>query len=183
MTGEIGGVTAAFRDLLGRLMTFRVDWQFEADGDYEIGADRVEAPLEDANVVSSALRSHWLKPKGIAPDILEIFGDDLLEPQRHVVALDIDYPAHLIPSATQGHFHLYLEVPGGVVHDDYMELLEVLGRMNIIEPGYSEVSRHRGHTDLRLPWVAKEARPVRPAAEPVPLPTIPIDEATGLPIF
>ena len=47
-------------------------------------------------------------------------------------------------------------MPGGVKHDDYMELLEVLGRIGVIEPGYAEISIKRGHSDLRLPWVHKD---------------------------
>lgn len=153
------GITAGFRALLGRLRTYQVDWNPVRDGNYDPGTDRVEKPLTYANVVSSEL-----KPES----------DDFFQPvdaRRHVIALDIDYPAYLIPSTTADHSHLYLDVPGGVKHEDYMELLDLLGRMGVIEPGYAAVSRLRGHTDLRLPWVPKD-----PSDRPDPLETFAVDQ-------
>jgi len=130
------------RPLLGRLKTYAVEWKYvfvpTEDLIYEPGVDREEADLEKANVVSSELRPRW------ACDV-----------RRHVIALDIDYPAHLIESSTPGHYHLYLDVPGGIEHDDYMFLLSLLGRFGVVEKGYAEVSIKRGHSDLRLPWVTK----------------------------
>lgn len=162
--------------LLRRLVTYNVTWNFADMVDpenYDVGADRSEAPLDEAdpsdffseaeaNVASSQLREYHMVAK--APSDLDFLREakDLLEPERHVVALDLDIPAYLVPSHTEGHSHLYIDVPGGVAHDDYMELLGLLGRIGVIEPGYAEVSRVRGHTDLRLPWVAKEARLERP---------------------
>jgi hypothetical protein len=131
------------RPLLQRLKTYTVDWKYSfvptEDVEYEPGIDREEVEIEAANVVSSEIRDgRW------ACDV-----------RRHVIALDIDYPAHLIESSTPGHYHLYLEVPNGIVHDDYMFLLSLLGRFGVIEKGYAEVSIKRGHSDLRLPWVTK----------------------------
>jgi hypothetical protein len=71
----------------------------------------------------------------------------------HAPVLDIDFPAMLIPSTTPGHYHLYLEK--AVPHRQYMKLLKALGSAGIIEPGYAAVSRKRGHTAVRLPWVQK----------------------------
>lgn len=142
----------SIRPLLERLKTYAVDWKFSFvpsdDVAYEPGIDREEADLAQANVVSSELRPVWNL-------------DD-----RHIVALDIDYSAHLIESSTAGHYHLYLDVPGGVAHDDYMELLALLGRIGVIEKGYAEVSIKRGHSDLRLPWVHKANQMVHEAGTP-----------------
>lgn len=133
----------ALERLLKRLKTYVVDWKFSfvpSDiPDYEPGIDREEADLDKANIVSSETRPLWGKH----------------EMQRHAVLLDIDYPAYLVESSTCGHSHLYLDVPGGVKHEDYMELLALLGRIGVIEKGYAEVSIKRGHSDLRLPWVTK----------------------------
>ena len=80
---------------------------------------------------------------------------------RHVVALDVDYPVHVVESSTPGHFHVYLDVPGGITHDGYMALLALLGHLRIVEPNYASVSIQRGHSDLRLPWVKKGNEPGR----------------------
>jgi len=131
------------RPLLRRLKTYTVEWKYAfvptEDVLYEPGIDREEADLEKANIVSSEIRNGW----------------PYIDARRHVIALDIDYPAHLIESSTPGHYHLYLEVPNGIEHDDYMFLLSLLGRWGVVEKGYAEVSIKRGHSDLRLPWVTK----------------------------
>lgn len=129
--------------LLTRLKAYDVIWNFsfvpaEAE-EYEVGIDREETDLAKANVVSSEIKAGGL------------FGAT-----RHVVALDIDHPAYLVPSSTPGHSHLYVDISGGIPHEDYMEFLSAAAKIGLIEPGYAEVSRKRGHSDLRLPWVTKD---------------------------
>ena len=134
--------------LLRRLTTFRVDWT-KARGkhdpndtaEYEPLIDREEADLERANIVSSKIR-----PRPF---------EDETKP-RHVLAIDLDIPAHLVPSSTNGHYHLYVETKEGIPHHRYMALLHALADAGIIEPGYAQVSIARGHSDLRLPWVRKD---------------------------
>lgn len=72
---------------------------------------------------------------------------------RHKLLIDVDLPAQLIPSTTEGHFHLYIdkEIEAG----KYFALLEALADAGIIEPGYLGASKARGFTALRLPWVKK----------------------------
>lgn len=140
-------VSSGFRSLLGRLRTFKVvNW---GSGGYDETSD-LPAPLEDADVVSSVLRD-------------PVNGKD-----RHIVTLDIDYPAYVVESSTPGHFHVYLDVPGGLPEDDYMQLLDLLGKLGIIEQGYANVSQWRRRTDLRLPWVSKPA--------PAPAPVMPVSD-------
>jgi hypothetical protein len=76
-----------------------------------------------------------------------------LNAQHHKVVLDIDLPAKLIPSSTEGHFHLYIdkEIPWDV----YVRLLTALASAGIIEQGYLSASLERGLTAVRLPWVRK----------------------------
>jgi hypothetical protein len=137
--------TTPLTTLLARLKTYVVEWKFNfvpaEDLVYEPGIDIEEADLGKANVVSSLLRR---------PDW------DTVSSPRHVVALDLDYPAYVVSTSTPGHHHVYLDVPTGVSHDGYMEILEVLGRHGVIEKGYAEVSIKRGRSDLRLPWVTKD---------------------------
>lgn len=133
--------------LFSRLRAYRVKgWDHDSEGPTWPAIDREAGGLIDADVISSEL----IFPPALAPA-----GDK----RHHVVALDIDYPAHLVESSTPGHFHLYLEVPGGVPHATYMQLLKDLARAKVIQDGYASMSRERGHSDLRLPWVAKEPYP------------------------
>lgn len=154
-------------DLIRRLKTYVVDWKFTfvpaENVVYEPGIDREVADMDEANIVSSERKT---------------FAGG---PTRHAVLLDIDYPAYVVESSTPGHHHVYLDVPNGVAHDDYMELVALLGRIGVVEPGYAEVSVKRGHTDLRLPWVRKEDQKIHKDDEPdvnlkhIPVPDSPAD--------
>jgi hypothetical protein len=73
----------------------------------------------------------------------------------HTVMLDLDVPAKLVPSTTEGHSHLYIDVP--IKWHDYTKLLQALADAGIIEEGYRSASLSRGRTSLRLPWVKKES--------------------------
>lgn len=139
--------------LIDRLKTFRVNWA-PTEEQYVLGRDREENDLDRADVASSALK----------PDVWTVANDP-----RHVIALDIDYPAYVVPSSTGGHCHLYIDVPGGIEHQGYMALVSLLGHLGVIEKGYAQVSIQRGHTDLRLPWVVKGQEPGR---EDISLPQI-----------
>lgn len=75
---------------------------------------------------------------------------------RHRVVLDIDHPAWLMPSTTPGHYHLYIDVPGGIERMEYAKLLDALVNANVIEPGYAGASIARGFTSVRLPWITKQ---------------------------
>lgn len=54
----------------------------------------------------------------------------------------------LIPSSTQGHFHLYMDAL--VATATYMDLLEVMAQAGVVEWGYVEASRRRKMTYLRI---------------------------------
>lgn len=123
---------SGLRDLLNRLTTFKViHWGPSSDA--PDGHDRETANLSDAHVVSS-----------------------LREDGRHAVVIDIDHPTWLVKSSTPDHYHLYIDVPGGIEHKDYMGLLAMLARVGVIEEGYKGASWQRGHSDVRLPWIKKE---------------------------
>lgn len=69
---------------------------------------------------------------------------------KHRPVLDIDFEARLLPSKTEGHFHLYLD---GIElgWDDYKKLLIVLAEVGILEEGYVNASIERGMTRVRTP--------------------------------
>lgn len=72
---------------------------------------------------------------------------------QHVVMLDLDHDAVLIPSSTPGHHHLILNMAMG--WSDYKDLLSTLAETGVIEPDYFDASVRRGETFLRLPWIRK----------------------------
>ena len=72
----------------------------------------------------------------------------------HTVMLDIDHPVRLVPSSTEGHYHLYIDHP--IKEQVYFDLLRTMALAGVIEWGYYEASRARGGTHLRLPWVKKD---------------------------
>lgn len=74
---------------------------------------------------------------------------------HHLVVLDIDVPAKLLPSSTPDHWHLYIEKP--ITWFQYVNLLRALEDCGIVEPGYVSVSIERQGTRVRLPWIKKEA--------------------------
>lgn len=158
--------------LLKRLKTYAVNWSGVSSKnnvrdivEYEPGIDREERDLDVANVVSSEIR---------IPD--EFFSDTEI---KHMLAIDIDLPAFLIPSSTPGHSHLYVDV--AIPHHRYMALLSALADAGVIEKGYAEVSIKRGHSDLRLPWVSKGDPSPAPLPE-VPLPVLPVQVKPAPPV-
>lgn len=72
---------------------------------------------------------------------------------KHRPLLDIDFPAAVIPSSTEGHCHLYIDKE--LEWKDYQKLLNVLADLGIIEHGYRGASLARGYSALRLPWIKK----------------------------
>lgn len=77
----------------------------------------------------------------------------------HSPVLDIDFAARLVPSSTEGHFHLYLD---GLTlgWPEYKKLLKALADAGVIESGYYDASVRRQMTCVRPPGVMKERQPV-----------------------
>lgn len=94
------------------------------------GWTRTPAEIDDAEVVSSEIGAG-----------------------RHAPVLDIDVPAFLIPSSTEGHSHLYIDVP--MSWRRYKRILRALAKAGVVEPGYVKASIRRKHTAVRVPWKKK----------------------------
>jgi hypothetical protein len=71
----------------------------------------------------------------------------------HYPVIDLDVPAMLIKSTTEGHSHLYINV--AVPWTRYVRLLEALVWAGIVEPGYVNAAIARGYSAARLPWIRK----------------------------
>jgi hypothetical protein len=74
---------------------------------------------------------------------------------EHRPVLDIDIPARLVPSSTEGHTHLYFDVP--MSWKKYSTLLVVLQDAGILQPGYVQAALRREATFVRPPHVKKPA--------------------------
>ena len=94
--------------------------------------DRIRVPAAMANVVSSET-----------------------EQGTHLPILDLDFPAVLLPSSTEGHFHLYLQRE--VEWSKYEKVLDDMKDAGLLQKGYVEHSKSRKGTFLRLPWVKKRS--------------------------
>ncbi len=103
--------------------------------------NRVEVEDDaDANLVSSNVR-----------DNDDPFGNDW-----HLPCIDLDYEAHLEPSTTPGHYHLYLN--RHITWDKYVDLLDALYNAGLIEFGFWHLSKERGGTFVRMPGTQKPGR-------------------------
>lgn len=167
-------ITPGFRLLLGRLQAFKVSAFGQDSEDSMVDrCERNETPVEslnDANIISSLLK------RGRRSN-----------DRRHLIAIDVDHPTYLIPSSTPNHFHLYVDIPGGVREEAYFDWLDASVKIGLVQAGYAKAARVRGHSDLRLPWVAKyphegqQPRVERPAD--LDTPPIPVAPAASVDTF
>lgn len=77
----------------------------------------------------------------------------LTEDGFHAPVIDLDIPARLVPSSTEGHSHLYIDVD--LTWYAYRRLLRALCEAGIIEQGYLNASEDRGMTMVRKPGVKR----------------------------
>lgn len=118
------------------------------NGEEGMKEERWEVPPDQARLISSELRHRH-------PD-----GSKL-----HSPVLDIDFPVRLVPSATPGHFHLYLD--GLAISTPvYEDLLRALAKAGVIEKGYAEAGIRREATFVwkpgRKPPEAARTKPADP---------------------
>lgn len=71
----------------------------------------------------------------------------------HLPVFDIDYEARLIPSTTEGHYHLYLDQP--CTWRQYRRVLKAMAKAGIVQPGFAKMSIRRKQAFLRPPGVKK----------------------------
>lgn len=97
--------------------------------------------------------AYWVRENCLIEDA-EVISSELLGTDLHAPVLDIDIPAALVPSSTEGHFHLYIDQP--MTWRKYKRLLKAMAAAGLLEKGYVKASIRRKHTALRVPWVKKE---------------------------
>lgn len=87
-------------------------------------------------------------------DAQVVTSESLANPFVHKVLLDIDHPAVLIPSTTEGHYHLLIDVE--VPWEKYVDFMDAAAEAGILEKGFVKAARARGFSTLRMPWIKKE---------------------------
>lgn len=103
----------------------RLYWRADLEQPYAgLDQKRVAATKEDANVVSSECANG-----------------------KHMPAIDLDIPCRLVPSSTEGHFHLYIDKE--IERENYWDILRALSDAGIVEQGFYELSVQRGASFLR----------------------------------
>jgi hypothetical protein len=119
-----------------------IDWEGERDSD-GLMPERVEAEVRKPT--TSVAQAEVLGSRLSGPDGC---GDDY-----HVIALDLDFPAVLLPSTTADHHHLIVDHQ--LSHEQWEKFITVCAEVGLIEQGYADASLARGRTFLRMPWVRK----------------------------
>ena len=129
-----------WRKITGSLLFFN---HFRHQDEYESSEALEKCSREDGEIVSSKLAGQPLfqLPGGV----------------KHKILLDIDHNALLVPSSTEGHWHLYIDHT--IEWKKYCALLLALAEAGVIEDGYAQASIRREQTHLRVPWLSKSGAP------------------------
>lgn len=125
--------------------------------DFLINADSKEGPTDERVVRDN---TEWEDSTAMSSLITR--GPDK---GKHILMLDLDIRHAYVPSTTPGHGHLIIYKP--MTQETMLRLLDRLGELDIIEPGFASSARHRGAAWLRLPWIKKLWGPSDP--EPIAL--------------
>ena len=72
----------------------------------------------------------------------------------HLPVIDLDVEAHLVPSSTPGHTHLYINYL--VPWEKYVTMLEAMADCGIVQRNYVKHSIRRDATMVRYPGVTKD---------------------------
>jgi hypothetical protein len=80
--------------------------------------------------------------------------------EYHWPVLDLDFPCDLIPSSTEGHYHLYLDKR--LTWEQYEKVLKVLGEVGILEPQFVKWAMERKQTQVRIPGQTKAEEVKKP---------------------
>ena len=103
---------------------------------------KAAAPVSETDVKANIVSSEVETPGGF-----------------HSPVLDIDFPARLVPSSTQGHFHLYFD--GLVIPwSKYEPLLLALADAGVIERGYANAAIDRKASLVRKQGKTKTTDPL-----------------------
>lgn len=98
-----------------------------------IDEERVIARATDANLITSRYEGEGI--------------------ETHALLLDLDVEHIYVPSSTEGHGHLYVNLK--LSRGEWERVMRELALVGVIGAGYREHSLRRGYASLRPPWVKK----------------------------
>lgn len=78
----------------------------------------------------------------------------------HAPAIDIDMECTLLPSSTEGHYHLYIDKP--MSWANYEKLLTVMNDVGIVQDGFLKLARENKKTFLRVRDKSEDPRREKP---------------------
>lgn len=119
------------------------------------GYDGIQKPHTMADVDRKWDPEYFIAGAGNKPKPDANLISSLCDDGQHAPAIDIDLPVHVVPSSTQGHYHLYFDKK--MPWADYVKLLKVMTEVGLVEKGYYDASVKFKQSYLRLPHVKKEA--------------------------
>ena len=132
--------------------------------DFRKKNDRSPTDKEYSELVTDAYSGVYSKIPDVESDIEKaVLMSSKAKNGKHRPILDLDLAAHVIPSSTKGHGHLYIDKE--LTWKQYQKLLNVLADLDIIEKGYRGASLARGYTAVRLPWVKKTDEEMKESEE------------------
>ncbi len=108
--------------------------KLDSSGDSPEQDERVECSKAEANLISSE------------STLLD-------EGNWHYPVIDLDIPCRLVPSSTEGHFHLYID--HAVPKDEYIKMLRAMADAGVVQEFYAKAAEMRGATFVRPEWVKK----------------------------
>lgn len=74
--------------------------------------------------------------------------------ETHALLLDLDVEHVYVPSSTEGHGHLYVNVK--LTRREWEAVMQALDNAGVIGNGFRQHSLQRGYASLRTPWVRKQ---------------------------
>ena len=142
---------------LKNLHTAVVEFGLGDSATKELGKELIHADhvsLEEANALGSYIVGS-AQPKTVTDAWDDRIQRTELEKRdgKHRVLLDLDVPHVYVPSTTDGHGHLVIDVPQDWTN--LCKLLQLLGDMHILQYGSVDATFSRGETWLRTPGTKK----------------------------
>lgn len=74
--------------------------------------------------------------------------------ETHALLIDLDVPHVYVPSSTEGHGHLLVDVK--LTEREWQTTMRLLSEVGVVGRGYTWASLERGFASLRLPWIKKK---------------------------
>lgn len=155
----VGSARAALQSMHG-MHSAVVEFSLGDSAARELGTERVtndNVPLDDgANAIGSYIVAS-AEPHEVSNNPWDDRETELVLEKRdgkHRVMLDLDCPHVYVPSSTEGHGHLIIDVPQDF--NNLLTLLNLMFEMGILQSGFAAATKHRGETWLRAPGIIKD---------------------------